>query len=127
MIPIAIRHGQAQKFKIPFKGMVSNYHELEVEFNLLNLQAVVSPIGFKQAPHISPIEFSLQPNKIKINSQAQTFLTVCAKVKQPKKKDEVVPKVQPHEQYNHVLVGVVKDTSIIFSYILQVSVIEDSL
>lgn len=121
---MAIHHGQVQKFKIPFKGLVSNYHELDFEFNLLNLQAVVSPSGYKQAPHISPIEFSLHPNKIKINSQAQTFLTVSAKVKQQKKKEEQVPKPQPNEVYNHVLVGIVRDTSIIFSFILQVSVID---
>lgn len=81
VIPIALRRGPLQKFKLPFRGVINNYHELDIDFNFAQTSASIIGSQVKQSASASPVEFFLQPNQIKITCQAQTFLNITAKFK----------------------------------------------
>ena len=67
----------------------------------------------------------MTPNIIKVGTQAQSFLQVTAKFKNSylMKPLETTTKGKP-EVYSHVLVARIKDSQIMFSYIVQVTIIE---
>jgi len=74
------------------------------------------------------------PNTAKIPAGSSTILNVMAKLKnsyqlaqlsrQGSKGEEERP--APPERYNHLLIAKVKDTQIMFSFIVEASVIESS-
>lgn len=115
VIRIAIKSGPVQKFKIPFKGIEKNYPEMDIDFTFEPTSAVVSNKGFKQSSTASPVEFTIQPSLIKVSNQMHSFVTITAMLNCLYKHES---KTKQPETYNHLLVGRIKDTSIMFSYIV---------
>lgn len=130
IIPIALRKGPIQKFKLPFKGEINNFNELDIDFNFTQISASIKGNELNQSSSASPVEFLLQPNQVKINNAVQSFLNITAKFKNSYQlqEDQSDQKLQKNknkpEIYNHLLIGRIKDTHIMFSYVVQVSLID---
>ena len=80
--------GGVQKFRIPFKNLSD--HDIEVEFNFMQTSSAVSQsallrqdsAGGKVSERQSPVEFSIQPNVVKIPAGVQAvMLNISAKLK----------------------------------------------
>lgn len=98
-MPLALKNvGGLQKFRIPFKNL--SEHDFEVEFNFIQASTAVSQPALqrsdsimsagnspkqpdeKESPQQSPIEFSIQPNIVKIPAGVQAvMLMISAKLK----------------------------------------------
>lgn len=82
VIPVALRRGPVQRFKLPFKGLISQFPELEYEFSFLKTSASFGKRNqVVQTQNASPIEFQIQPNMIKVNYNVHSFVNVTAKFK----------------------------------------------
>ena len=177
-MPLALKNiGGPQKFRIPFKNL--SEHDFEVEFNFMQTSSAVSRPALQrsdslmsagnaspkqtaegESPQQSPIEFSIQPNIVKIPAGAQAvMLMISAKLKnsyqlsaqtsqvdlqrslsEPLSEKSEVPSMLTKsvsesqrlkrmlstniEKYNHLLVGKVRDTNMMFSFIVEASVID---
>ena len=76
----------------------------------------------------SPIEFVSMPSTVKVAANSSAILNVVAKLKNSYQlaslgKDN---EKQRAEKYNHLLIAKIKDTQIMFSFIIEASVIESS-
>lgn len=112
VVPVVVKKGVAnQKFRIPFKN--KGTQDLDIEFSFL-----------RQGEGQSPVEFQAVPSGVKIQAGANGILNVSAKLKnsyQLAAKEE-----EPQEKYHHLLIGKVKDTQVMFSFIVEASVIKSS-
>ena len=95
--------------------------------------------GEDEPPAISPIDFSIAPGGVfKVPANGTNTLNLSAKFKNSyqllclkhekaalatAKSDSQRAKA---EKYTHLLIGKVKDTSIMFSYIIEASVVEQN-
>ena len=57
IIPIALRRGPVAKLKLPFRGLVKQYPEQEIEFSFLKTSAAFENKAFVQELNASPVEF----------------------------------------------------------------------
>jgi hypothetical protein len=145
IIPIAIKKGQAnQKFRIPFKN--TGPSEVEVDFSFIKTSFVIykppemeNPRDDKK-PEQSPCDLQCVPANAKIPAGGNVIVTITAKLKnsyqlaqlskQNSKQSEEEKKgsnknLKP-ERYSHMMIGKVKDTSIMFPFITEVSLIESN-
>ena len=81
----------------------------------------------------SPIEFTAVPNSIKIAANSSAVLNIVAKLKNSyqlanisKEDSNPTSSTTPIEKYTHLLIAKVKDTSLMFSFIIEASVLESS-
>jgi hypothetical protein len=80
----------------------------------------------------SPVEFTAVPNSIKIAANASAVLNIVAKLKNSyqlaniSKDDSDSASSSPVEKYTHLLIARVKDTQLMFSFIIEASVLESS-
>lgn len=132
----------AQKYRLPFKNMGAQ--EMELEFTFAKQTAVVcGPASLTQTPvdasKTSPIEFSVVPPstmkvpgndgsiilniqaKLKNSYQLQTLKDAKAALNNPAL--AALQKKRP-EKYNHLLIAKVKDTQVMFSFVIEATVIE---
>lgn len=123
MIYLALRKGSITKFKIPFKSLTKEFADLEVDFQFVKTSALISGSELKQSSNASPIEFILQPSSVKISNSMHSFLNVAAKFKNSYQLRQQ-EKSSTSETFSHLLIGSVKDTKILFSYVVQVSIID---
>jgi hypothetical protein len=76
---------------------------------------------------VSPIEFQALPNSIKVAANTTAILNVAAKLKnsyQLANAGVEAKKNAKPEKYNHMLIAKIKDTQIMFSFIIEASVLE---
>ena len=131
VIPLAIKKGQGgQKLRIPFKN--NGPSEVEVEFSFVKQTAVIKGPQTGQLTQ-SPVEFSAVPNTIKIASNSSAILNIVAKLKNSYQLANISKEggsdsgvVAPVEKYNHLLLAKVKDSQLMFSFIIEASVLESS-
>jgi hypothetical protein len=76
------------------------------------------------------VEFTAVPNSIKIAANSSAVLNIVAKLKNSYQlanigKEESEP-ASPVEKYTHLLIARVKDTQLMFSFIIEASVLESS-
>lgn len=147
MIPLVIKRPSSStiqannagtKFRLPFKNL--GVQDLEIEFSFSKKNGVIcGPLADVEDPNaISPIDFQLGPGttlKIPANGGSNTlnltakfknsYQLFCLKAEKNSlgsgKKETSRP-----EKYTHLLIGKVKDTSIMFSYIIEASVVEQT-
>jgi hypothetical protein len=81
----------------------------------------------------SPVEFTAVPNSLKIASNGSAVLNLVAKLKNSyqlasisSKDDSDSTSAAPVEKYTHLLIARVKDTQLMFSFIIEASVLESS-
>lgn len=139
VIPLVVKKGQSnQKFRIPFKN--TGPQELDVEFTFVKTSAVIKgPLqrcnstgsddvrtpSFVQ----SPIEFQAVPSTMKVAANGAAILNISAKLKNSYQlasisREQSVPSKPRSEKYNHLLIAKVKDTQIMFSFIIEASVLD---
>lgn len=86
--------------------------------------------GEEPKPQItsSPIEFVAMPSTVKVAANSNTILNVVAKLKNSYQLASIGKDSgkQRAEKYNHLLIAKIKDTQIMFSFIIEASVIESS-
>jgi hypothetical protein len=80
---------------------------------------------------LSPIEFAATPSNLKIPANSQAILNISGKLKNSYqlaciKENENSKKQNKSEKYNHLLVAKIKDTSIMFSFFIEASVLESN-
>ena len=87
----------------------------------------------KNAPNQSPIEFTATPSSLKIPANGNGILNVATKLKNSYQlmnanKDEKTKSQSDNkaEKYHHLLIAKVKDTQLMFSYIIEASLIKSS-
>lgn len=70
------------------------------------------------------------PSNVKIPANGTTILNIAAKLRNSYQlaslKEEKTSLFPKPEKYNHLLIAKIKDTQIMFSYIIEASVIESS-
>jgi len=125
---------------------------LEVEFTFVKQAAVIkgpsTPHSLKRSNSSisdgsnksstsltqSPIEFSAVPSNIKIPPNSAAVLNIVAKLKNSYQLAIMNNKAEtgsdgviaPIEKYNHLLIAKIKDTSLMFSFIIEASVLESN-
>jgi len=144
VVPIVIKKGQScQKFRIPFKN--NGPQDLDVDFSFAKQSAVVcgplvrsdsSSSGDEKKASVvgsSPIEFVAMPANVKVPSNGTAILNIAAKLKNSYQLANIGREAaKPHsrhprpEKYNHLLIAKVKDTQIMFSFIIEAAVIENN-
>ena len=131
VIPLALRPGcQApiQRFKFQFKTNLRQ--EVDVDFHFIKHSSSLVARGRKSAcpqpEQGSPIEFSVSPAVVKVGSEIHSILNVTAKFKN----SYLLNMANPHTQkpasalFNHLLIGRIKETQVLFSFIVQAFIIE---
>lgn len=108
---------------------------MEVDFTFVKQTAVIKgpqAIGSSQLTQ-SPVEFSAVPNTIKIGANSSAILNIVAKLKNSYQLANISKEggsdsgiVAPVEKYNHLLLAKVKDSQLMFSFIIEASVLESS-
>ena len=150
MIPLVIKKPNSSnlqqanagsKFRLPFKN--NGVQDLEIEFSFAKKSAVISGPLLSQSEDaptpVSPIDFSIAPGgTFKVPANGTNTLNLTAKFKNSyqllclkaekaalasTKKEPQTPRA---EKYTHLLIGKVKDTSIMFSYIIEASIVEQN-
>ncbi len=130
IIPLAIKKGQTgQKYRIPFKN--TGPQELELEFTFMKTStSVYRPSDPNGKPPTSPIEFSPLPSTLKVPANQTGILNVAAKLKNSYQlaalSKPAESKGQRPEKFNHLLIAKVKDTSLMFGFIIEASLVENS-
>ena len=149
MIPLVIKKptsstmqqaNAGSKFRLPFKN--TGTIDLEIEFSFAKKTAVLcGPLAKKSEDDpinpISPINFTIAPAGVfKVPANGTNTLNLTAKfsnsyqlfcLKQEKVAlDSGKKESAKSEKYSHLLIGKVKDTSIMFSYIIEASVVEQN-
>lgn len=71
------------------------------------------------------------PSNVKVPANGTAILNIAAKLKNSYQlanigKEQPNPKNHKTEKYNHLLIAKVKDTQIMFSFIIEASVLENS-
>lgn len=113
IIPLCVKKSVAQqKFRIPFKNL-SETLDADLDFTFVKL-ASASDDQVDLTPHL---EFYCQPSNLKLPAGQQQFLNVLIKVN-THQLSEVKSGV-----VNKLLIGRVKDSSVLFSYFLSVNII----
>jgi len=79
----------------------------------------------------SPVDFSAVPNTIKIGANSSAILNIVAKLKNSYQlanisKEGIDSALAPVEKYNHLLIAKVKDSQLMFSFIIEASVLESN-
>ena len=140
VIPLVVKKGASnQKFRIPFKN--TGPQDLELDFSFSRQSAVVvgppqlkkhNSENDKQQPVTqSPLEFVSMPSNVKIPANGSAILNIVAKLKNSyqlqsiSRAEEAKASSRP-EKYNHLLIAKVKDTQIMFHFIIEASVIESN-
>lgn len=150
MIPLVIKKPNSSnmqqanagsKFRLPFKN--NGTQDLEIEFSFAKKSGVISGPLVKRIDDsytpISPIDFTIAPGgTLKVPANGTNTLNLTAKFKNAYqllclkaekaaldsgKKEKLGGQ---SEKYTHLLIGKVKDTSIMFSYIIEASVVEQN-
>ena len=148
MIPLVIKKptsstmqqaNAGSKFRLPFKN--TGTLDLEIEFSFAKRSAVIcGPLasqGEDCPVPISPIDFTIAPGGVfKIPANGTNTLNLTAKFKNSyqllclKAEKAALSSGKPDtpkaEKYSHLLIGKVKDTSIMFSYFIEASIVEQN-
>lgn len=125
---------------MPFKNL--GVQDLEIEFSFSKKNGVIcGPLADSEVSNaVSPIDFQLGPGttlKVPANGGTNTlnltakfrnsYQLFCLKAEKNSlasgRKDTTLARP---EKYTHLLIGKVKDTSIMFSYIIEASVVEQN-
>jgi len=76
----------------------------------------------------SPLEFAAMPNNVKVAANSTAILNIVAKLKNSYQLASLSSSGSATsgraEKYNHLLIAKVKDTQIMFSFIIEASVLE---
>lgn len=112
---------------------------MDIDFNFAKQSAVIcgplqrqassgSNSGDEKKPSQSPIEFVAMPSNVKVPANGQAIVNIAAKLKNSYQLSSI-GKEQPSrkqktEKYNHLMIAKVKDTQIMFSFIIEASVLE---
>ena len=81
-------------------------------------------MDFSISQQASPLELAANPSLVKVAPNAIGLLNISAKLKnsfllKQKEEEEMGPeKKKSKEVYNHMLIGRIKDTNIMFSFII---------
>ena len=81
----------------------------------------------------SPIEFTVSPSLVKVSANSTGILNVVSKLKNSYQlasardtTEQQDGKKKKSEKYTHLLIGKVKDTQVMFSFIIDASLLEAS-
>ncbi len=139
VVPLAIKKAQnGQKYRIPFKN--TGPQDLEIEFTFMKTStAITKPLDENGKPALSPIEFTPLPSTLKIPQNGVGILNVAAKLKnsyqlqalsrQSTNDSDTASSSSNNkkaEKFNHLLIAKVKDTSLMFGFIIEASLVESS-
>ena len=98
-------------------------------FNALNHDNEIESI--KMAQTASPIELVANPSVVKIGSNVQGLLNITAKFKnsfiidQENFKDKkLLKKINKKQFFSHLLIAKIKDTPLMFSFIVKISLVD---
>ena len=131
VIPLALRPGcqvPIQRFKFQFKTNLRQ--EVDVDFQFIKYSSSVVRRSKKAADPSSeqgsPIEFSVSPTVIKVGSEIHSILNVTAKFKNSYLLNMANPQARKPDPalFNHLLIGRIKETQVLFSFIVQAFIIE---
>lgn len=117
-----------QKFKLPFKNM-STYLDSDVEFAFIRTQTSSQQekeegSNFQLEP-IECLQFYCQPNQLKIQADQLQLLTVQVKVNNELLCDEAkVDQRQLKRPLNKLLVARLKNSQVLFSYFVSITLVE---
>ena len=148
MIPLVIKKptssnmqqaNAGSKFRLPFKN--TGTLDLEIEFSFAKRSAVIcgplASLGEDGPVPVSPIDFTIAPVGVfKVPANGTNTLNLTAKFRNAyhllclkaekaalSSGKQDTPKA---EKYSHLLIGKVKDTSIMFSYFIEASIVEQN-
>jgi hypothetical protein len=132
------------KFRLPFKN--NGTQEIEVEFTFSKQSSTIcgpmtsTPADKAKSSLVtsSPIEFTIGPggqtlklppngglNNLNLTAKFKNaYQLLSLKAERQNAQNGATPKQKQAEKYTHLLIGKVKDTQIMFSYIIEVCVVE---
>jgi hypothetical protein len=98
--------------------------DADIEFTFVKMPKGLSSDGEDQGVDIHKyLEFYCQPSALKITANQQAFLNVLIKVNTAKLSSEVSDQELLRRPVNKLLIARLKDTSVLFSYFISISMI----